>query len=422
MDTTKRLARATTMAKSHGTVHATSGGALKYTIWGSVLSPFSLKVRAMCDFAHVDYQWLPADGTLIQGLRFNRRVQRLKAGRLPLTYPPRDELDEYPLVPFLFGDDGSNIYDSTAIAEWLDAHHGTEARRLIPKHPACELVARLIDDHFDEFGLYVAHHHRWVTSAKDNDAGERVANEMVRALPALGRRQFAQWFARRQVRRLPYLFSVAPEGYCSEGLPQALTPPSRPDFPETHTLLDDAFTRSLDLVENVLRERPFLFGNRFTLADASVYGELGMNTSDPAAEQIIAERAPTLRAWLERLHERGASKLEDGEEPAEAHLDALAPLLDEIVQIHVPLMEQNERAYERHRAEGQTRFNEAAFQRNEALYDGELLGQPFRAVAKTFQVKGWRNLKARYRALEPAHRSALPVDVRNALDDAITCP
>jgi hypothetical protein len=93
---------------------------VKYTIWGSVLSPFSLKVRAMCDFAHVDYDWLPGD---------NRRVQRLKAGRLPLTYPLRDELDEYPLVPFLFADDGSNLYDSTAIAHWLDHHHGTDSRR-----------------------------------------------------------------------------------------------------------------------------------------------------------------------------------------------------------------------------------------------------------------------------------------------------
>jgi hypothetical protein len=67
---------------------------LKYTIWGSVLSPFSLKVRAMCDFARVDYQWLPADGTVIEGLKVNRRVQRLKAGRLPLTYPARDAQDE----------------------------------------------------------------------------------------------------------------------------------------------------------------------------------------------------------------------------------------------------------------------------------------------------------------------------------------
>jgi glutathione S-transferase len=394
---------------------------VKYTIWGSVLSPFSLKVRAMCDFAHVDYDWLPGDGGVIQGLRFNRRVQRLKAGRLPLTYPLRDELDEYPLVPFLFADDGSNLYDSTAIAHWLDHHHGTDTRRLIPRHPTCELVARLIDDHFDEFGLYVAHHHRWVTSAKDNDADQRVADEMAKPLPALGRRRFAQWFARRQVRRLPYLFSVAPDGYRVEGLPRGLTPPSRPGFPETHTLLDEAFNRSLDLVEGVLRERPFLFGSRFTLADASVYGELGMNTSDPSAERIIAERAPTVRAWLERLHRHGASKLEDGDDPTPAHISALAPLLNEIVRIHVPLMEQNERAYERHKVAGQTRFNEVAFDRNEALYDGELLGRPFRSVAKTFQVKGWRSLKARYLSLETAQRAVLPIEVRDAFDDAVTC-
>jgi glutathione S-transferase len=391
---------------------------LKYTIWGSVLSPFSLKVRAMCDFAQVDYQWLPADGSVIQGLRFNRRVRRVKAGRLPLTYPPRDELDEYPLVPFLFGDDRSNVYDSTAIAEWLDAHHGTDTRRLIPRDPACELVARLIDDHFDEFGLYVAHHHRWVSSAKDNDAGERVANEMARALPALGRRRLAGWFARRQVRRLPYLFSVALDGYRVEGLPQGLTPPSLAGFPETHTLLDQAFHRSLELVESVLQERPFLFGSRFTLADASVYGELGMNTSDPSAERVIRAQAPTVRAWLETIHNRGAAAFNDGDEPAPAAIEVLAPLLEEIARIHIPLMEQNERAYERHKTAGQTRFNEAAFNRGEALYDGELLGHPFRSVVKTFQVKGWRRLKARYLRLEAAHRAALPVAVRKAFDTA----
>lgn len=391
---------------------------MKYKIWGSVLSPFSLKVRAMCDFSRVEYQWLPDDGTVIQGLQCQHRVQRLKTGRAPLTYPPRDALDEYPLVPFLFGDDGSNLYDSTAIADWLDTHHSSAARRLIPQHPACELVARLIDDHFDEFGLYVAHHQRWVTSAMDNDAGERVAEEMMRMLPPVGRRQFGRWFARRQVRRLPYLFSVAPAGYPGHGLSPRLTPPSREGFPETHTLLDQAFQRSLGLVEGVLRQRPFLFGTRFTLADASVYGELGMNTSDPCADGLIREHAPTARAWLEAIHQRAAVKFKDGDEPTPSDIKALTPLLEEVVQIHIPLMEQNERAYERHKAAGQTRFNEAAFDRGEALYDGELLGHPFRSVAKTFQVKGWRLLKARYRALEATDRASLPDAVQSAFEAA----
>jgi glutathione S-transferase len=395
----------------------TGAAALRYTIWGSVLSPFSLKVRAMCDFARVDYTWLPGDGGVVAGLRFNRRVERLKAGRLPLTYPAHDDLNEYPLVPFLFADDGSNIYDSTAIAEWLDDHHATKTRRLIPEDPACSFITRLIDDHFDEFGLYVAHHQRWVTSAKDNDVAVRVGNEFAKPLPAFGRRRFGQWFAKRQVRRLPYLFCAAPPGYRVDGLPSNLMPPSVPGFPETHTLLDEAFARSLDLVEDVLRERPFLFGTRFTLADASVYGQLGINTSDPSAERIISNRAPTLRDWLETIHQQGARDFGDGEGPTPDDIDALTPLLEEIVRIHVPLMEQNHRAYERYKAEGQTRFNESAFWRGEALYDGQLLGRPFRSVVKTFQVKVWRDLKASYAELSTDLRSALPPAVREAFDN-----
>ena len=392
---------------------------MKYTVWGSELSPFSLKVRALLDFACVDYDWAPADVSVRRGLACALRVERLKRGNLALTYPPFDAMSEFPLVPFVFTDEGHNLYDSSAIARWLDDHHTVAARKLIPADPACGFVAQLIDDHFDEFGLYVAHHHRWVTSAFDNDAGERMANEFWRFLPASLRLRVAQWFARRQVRRLPYLFSVAPEGYRVQKLDRALTSPSRPGFPPTHRLLEEAFTRSLDLVEAVLRERRFLFGDRFTLADASLYGQLGMNTSDPSADALIAERAPTLRAWLDRLHDRQARLFGDAQLPDPSDIQGLEPLLDEIVALYVPLMQQNERAYQDHAREGQTRFNELAFDRAEALYDGELLGHPFRSVAKTFQVKDWRALKARYAALDHEARASLPPAVTLAFDDAI---
>ena len=373
----------------------------------------------MCQYMRVPFDWLPASGGIVAGLRAYRRVRQLTSGKLPLTYPPRDELDEYPLVPFLFGDDGSNIYDSTAIAQWLDDHHGTPTRRLIPSHPACAFVARLIDEHFDEFGLYVAHHNRWTASALDNDAGTRVAAEFGRVLPGFAQRKAGDGFARRQVRRLPYLFSVASDGYAVPGLPKSLTPPSREGFPPTHALLDDAFKRSLDLLEPILLERPFLFGSRFTLADASVYGELGMNTHDPSAEQIIEQRAPATRRWLETLHDGGAVDFADGHEPSPDDIAALTPLLQEIVQIFVPLMEQNEAAYERYRKEGQTHFNEAAFDRGEALYDGELFGHPFRSVAKSFQVKAWRQVKAAYSALDSHARQALPSAVRRAFEPPV---
>ena len=73
-------------------------------------------------------------------------------------------------------------------------------------------------------------------------------------------------------------------------------------------------------------------------------------------------------------------------------------------------MVQNEQAYERAVGAGETLFNEAAFKHERALYDGELLGYPFRAVVKTFQVRVWRELKDSWRALAAADRDALQRD------------
>ena len=70
-------------------------------------------------------------------------------------------------------------------------------------------------------------------------------------------------------------------------------------------------------------------------------------------------------------------------------------------------MRQNDAAHNIAIQAGQTTFNEAAFDRGEALYDGELLGQPFRSVAKSFQVVVWRDVQQAWMALEGAERQQL---------------
>jgi hypothetical protein len=62
-------------------------------------------------------------------------------------------------------------------------------------------------------------------------------------------------------------------------------------------------------------------------------------------------------------------------------------------------MQQNASAYNAMTGLGQKRFNEAAFDRDEALYNGELLNRPFRAVAKSFQVAVWQDLCADWQKL-----------------------
>ncbi len=314
-------------------------------------------------------------------------------------------LDEFPLVPFLFGPGGENLYDSSAIAVWLDASGSTRAAPLLPASDAAlHFAVQLVDEALDEVGLYLVHHNRWVVSARDNDAGVRLAREFRPLLGPLAP-LIARSFPARQVRRLPYLFSVAPPGAAFADLPTRLQPPTPTGFPPTHALLDEAFADLLAALEALLATQPFLFGERFTLADASVYGQLGMNRADPSANARIHSTAPSVHAWLERLARGDFS----GHRPdgAIALREAHAPLLGWIGATFVPLMQQNHDAWKQHVAQGETRFNERGFDAGRALYNGVLRGRPFRSVAKTFQVRVWQDLRRAWDTLAPAARARL---------------
>ncbi|RIL05248.1 MAG: hypothetical protein DCC71_10990 [Proteobacteria bacterium] len=393
---------------------------MHWTLWGSTLSPFALKVEALLRFARLPHRWLPAQGRFAEALRFERRRRRLVRGRIPLTWPSLDPLDEFPLVPFLFGPGGENLYDSSAIGVWLDAQRHTGASPLVPREDAALAFAvQLVDEALDEVGLYLVHHARWVVSARDNDAGVRLAGEM-RPLLGPAAQVLARAFPARQVRRLPYLFSVAPPHAGFADLPARLRPPARAGFPATHALLDDAHARLVAALEPLVRAQPFLFGERFTLADASVYGQLAMNRADPSANARLRRDAPALHGWVERLArgdfagQRAAAPLALGPQHA--------PLFAWVGDVFVPLMQQNHDAHRRHAAAGETRFNEAAFDAGRALYDGALLGRPFRSVAKTFQVRVWRDLRRAWDALDAGARTSvealLPAGARLDRDGA----
>jgi glutathione S-transferase len=304
-------------------------------------------------------------------------------------------------VPYLLPARDGVLYDTSALARWLDDVHPAEGGPLVPFEPALRFVASLVDEAFDELGLYLVHHNRWVHSARSNDAGARLGHELRRLLPPGTSGLYGLRFAERQVRRLPYLFSVAPAGYAVPGLAPELTAPSRPGFPPTHALLDAIWERWLGDLERVLRTQPYLLGERFTLADAAVYGQLAMNLADPTTDLRMQELAPTTHAWLCAIHDgrhasaRGPLRLSE----------TLAPLLASIAETFVPLMRQNAAAHLDARVRGVSVFNERAFFRNQALYDGTLQGTPFRHVVKTFQVAVWQELRAEWALLGPADRA-----------------
>lgn len=358
-------------------------------LWGSELSPYFLKTEALCRHAGLPTIRRPDGGNTLENLRLLLRVKRAQATHTVQRWPCADALDEYPLVPYLLTDDGGVHCDSSGIAGWLDQRQPTAAPPLIPRDPELGALCRLLDEAIDEVGLYCVHHHRWVVSCNDNDAGARLAHEFRSLIPAPLRPLYARHFAKRQMRRLPYLFSIAAEDrvWPNDGLPK---PPARAGFPGTHERLEQAWDELVDAADFALRHRPYLLGERFTLADASLYGQLGMNLSDPSSQWRIRERAPRLRAWLDDIANdrhvgvRGPLSVSD-------HLD---PLLAWVQTCFVPLMQANAAAYERFREQAQCNWNEKAFDRGEALFELQWRGAPARTVVKSFQMRVWRDLRA----------------------------
>lgn len=364
-----------------------------WIILGSELSPYTLKVLNYFSYLKIPHRFYYQQGSFIQNIGIQLRKMALVSGLQKLTWPEMSEDDEYPLVPFIFGPDGENMYDSSAVANWLD---NNKQGKLVPgTDPRLAFLIQMIDEYADEMGLYMVHHNRWKVAAIDNDAGARLGKEISSVVGPMGV-LVDQYFSARQTRRLPYLFSVAPENFKIEGLPKRRQPPSRKGFPETHNLLEDAFDRLLSALEPIFTQRPYLFGNCYTLADASIYGQLAMNLSDPAAAKLIQRKAPATYQWLQRLSQLEFSDLP----PAEPQwFDDLQPLLNEITRTFLPLMQQNARAVEHCKKSGQKVFNEAAFNKGQALYTGEIDGINFKSVAKTFQSKVWKELINKFHQL-----------------------
>ncbi|MGD2031834.1 MAG: glutathione S-transferase domain-containing protein [Gammaproteobacteria bacterium] len=386
-----------------------------FVLWGTTASPYQLKMQSMLDYGGHSWRRAPEQLSLSKAMCVSARLEWAKARGNVLRFGGMKKgLDEYPTVPFYSLDGKVFYYDSTRLAWHLDGFADRREHTLLPEQPALRFVAQLIDEAIDEFGLYMVHHNRWVISAATNNMGSFTAREL--RAPAFLVPRVARWLARRQSQRCPYLFSVAPKGF-EAGVDKAITPPTRHGFPPTHDLLNQAWYRYLAALEKILTAQPFILGERFTLADASIYGQFSMNLVDGQANELMKERAPRTHAWLCHIRDGG----HQGGRGVVASSTLLADLLSVIGDTFVPLMKQNDAAWKQAVAAGETLFNETAFHQGRALYDGELMGYPFRHVVKTFQVSVWQDLLSAWQTLGPSEQQQvlelLPSNMFDAFSD-----
>lgn len=263
-----------------------------FRLFGSELSPYSVKVRAVLRFKGLEFEWLPRSTA--------RQEEFARYAKLPL-------------IPVLVDADDNALQDSTPIVEALEREFPEPG--ITPEAPALAFMSALIEDYADEWLNKAMFHYRWTYPEDQASAAKRIVTMLFEGEEAPDGME--ETVRTRMAGRLHHVGSS----------------------PETAGLIEASFARVLGLLEPMLGANPYLLGGRPSLADFGLAGQLWTLASDPTPGAIINAQAVNVKAWLRRME---SPKVEGDFAPAASLRDALVGLLrQELGATYLPWMAAN---------------------------------------------------------------------------------
>lgn len=307
-----------------------------YRIFGSELSPYSVKVRSYFRYKRIPHQWIVRDQN---------------------TMPEFQRHAKLPLVPLVLTPEGEALQDSTPILEAMEVRHPEPA--LQPRDATLGFLSALLEEYADEWGNKPMFHYRWTYDEDQHSAAERIAKENLPGAPAEQVAGATEMIRKRMVPRLRLVGS------------------SR----ATRGVIEGSFERQVRILDAHLSSRSFLFGGRPALADFGCYAQLYECATDPTPSRVLQERGRSVLRWIERM----LDPRPEGEFEEWANLEpTLLPLLrDEVGGIFLPWSTANARALEK----------------GEASFRVSLDGQEFEQETQKYHAKSLAALRARYQAV-----------------------
>lgn len=273
---------------------------MTYRIFGSELSPYSVKVRSFFRYKNIPHDWVP---------------------RSPAVQAEFQKYAKLPLVPLVVTPEGEGVQDSTPILERFEALHGDPA--VVPADPALAFVSALLEEYGDEWGNKWMFHYRWRYQPDAWATAERIALQMMGAQGTLAVAQARTAVAERMMGRLGFVGSND----------------------RTQPLIEASFKKALGLLEAHLASRRYLLGGRPGMADFGLWGQFYEAATDPTPGAIMRASAPNVMAWVERML---SPKTEGEFEALQSLTPTLMPLLkEEVGALFLPWSQANAAAIDR---------------------------------------------------------------------------
>ena len=235
-------------------------------VYGAQISYFTGKFETYLRYKGIEYEYRSLDSNLYRS-----------------KVPAELGATQYPSVEL---DDGRWMSDTTPMIAWLEERHPEP--EVIPRDPVQRFFALLIEDYADEWLWRPAMHYRWSYAPDRYLAGTLLAEEIVR-IPGAPRSLRRVGVARRQSK----LF-VRGDGIDAR----------------TREHAEGSYLRLLGWMEAILSERPFMLGERPTIADVGLMGPFWRHfVHDPTPAKLMQDRAPAVFEWTARMWDSRADEL-----------------------------------------------------------------------------------------------------------------
>jgi glutathione S-transferase len=307
----------------------------RYKIFGSEMSPYSVKVRSYFRFKGIAHQWIP---------------------RGPGNEEDYKRYARLPIVPTVATPAGVGLQDSTPIIEALDAIHPEPA--IHPGDARLGFISVLLEEFGDEWGNKLMFHHRWFAPVDQQASAQTLARL---SLPRASAAEVASLSA-------VILQRMSGRGHFV-GSSEANAP-----------LITAYYFELLDVLEAHLSARKYLFGARPSFGDLGLSAQLYEASIDPTCGAGIRARGPAVLDWCHRMLE---PRVDGAFETWDMLAPTLAPTLAYVGRYFLPWSAANARALEA----------------GEAEFTVDLPGGAYVQAPQKYHAKSLAALRAKYAPL-----------------------
>lgn len=274
-----------------------------YTIYGMFCSYFTKKLETYFRVKGIPYKFVELDAP-----GFAQHSKKVGVMQIPLVECP----------------DGSWICDTTPLIQEFEEDPAYISLR--PKDPVAAFCSYFLEDCFDEWLWAPALYYRWAFKMDEI----RRSEEFTYTIAANGFK-FPRSILRRIVTFRQKAVHLKANGIVS---------------PAHARHMEELYIDLLDLLQPILKKRPFLFGDRPCEADIGLHGPVFPHfANDPTSQEIMQVRAPHVFRWVARLWSTRPEELKPIAETASVP-DDLKPLTKKFGAEYLPYLVANRQAFQ----------------------------------------------------------------------------